>query len=103
MGNHTAGALIVGIAEAMYERRREGEEAKELLDAAMDKAQSSSGYSSDVEFDDAFDPGTSFRKLLIEVYKPVNRDEADYLDDDDGWNLFYDEIHGPFSKEYGLS
>ncbi len=103
MGNHTAGALIVGFAETMYDRRQEGETAKEILDAAVEKAKASSGFSTDAEFDDSFDPGTTFRKLLIEVFTPAGRNPDDYTSDEGGWELFYDEIHTAFSDEYGLS
>lgn len=106
MGNHTAGALIVGIAVAMNERRRENETARDVLSAAMDRAMSSSGFSTDVEFDDDATPDSPFGKLLIEVYKPESRDAGEYEDDDDGdgegYDLYYDEVYGPFREEYGL-
>lgn len=96
MGNHAAGSMIVNVATAMFERRRSGETAIQILDAAVEKAKASPGYSSDTEYDDAPWKDGPFRSLLIEAFG--NGD--DFADDDDG-ERFFDNCYWPFKQRTG--
>lgn len=97
MGNHTAGSMVVAVAEAMGERRHEGETAMEILDAAVARAKASPGYSGDTEFDDApYEDGT-FRSLLIEAFG-----EGDDFGSDQDGERFFDKCYWPFKKRHEM-
>lgn len=97
MGNHSAGAAIVALAETMADRRRAGETAISILDAAASKAKASSGFSPDIELDDAPYDDTPFRALLVEAYG----DGDDFSDDEDG-ERFYVTCLSPFFEAHGF-
>jgi hypothetical protein len=98
MGNHAAGAMIVTTVEAMADRRRPGESAMDILDAALAKVKASPGFSTDAEFDDAAQPETPFGQVITEAFGTPGKVYDDPEGDD-----WYDDVYAPFAQRFGLT
>ena len=94
MGNHAIGGAFVAVVEATAERRRTGETALDVLDAAAERLDI---RGADAEFDDAPFDGGCFHKILIEAFCPTYLS----LNDEDG-EEFYEKVYLPFSKRFEL-
>jgi len=110
MGNHSIGAAMAAVAATMADRRRDGETALEILDAAAD---ASGVRGMDAEFDDAREPGQPLGDLIFEAFAPnglADRERYNELneasfDDDaamEAFDALYDATYGAFSKRYKL-
>lgn len=94
MGNHTVGAAMVALVEAIAARRRPDETGLSILDEAAERTEI---RGADAEFDDAPYEDGIFRSILIEAFNPT----YDETDDEDG-DEFYETVYEPFSKRYEL-
>jgi hypothetical protein len=118
MGNNRLGATMASVTEAMVGRRREGETALELLDAAADAA---GIRDMDADFDGQDDAEEPLGRLLFEAFAPNGTDDIPrYLElmyaIDDGdveegpaldaaqkeFDALQEAVYDGFRKRYGL-
>jgi len=119
MGNNRLGASMASITEALVPRRREGETALDLLDAAADAA---GIRGMDADFDGQDRPGEPLGDLLFEAFSPngiadIERYEEVSQSIDDGeveygtpeheaaqaeFDAMYEAVYGGFRKRYDL-
>ena len=119
MGNNRLGATFAKIAETMVARRREGETALEILDAAAGAAEI---RGMDMDFDDQDRPSEPLGLLLFEAFAPNGVQDAERyasleesIDDDEleygspeheaaqtEFDAMHEAVHGAFRKRYEL-
>ena len=119
MGNNRLGATFARIAETMVDRRREGETALEILDAAAEAAEI---RGMDMDFDDQNRPDQPLGLLMFEAFAPNGVKDAERyasleesIDDGDlepgsaeleaaqtEFDSLYQAVHGSFRKRYRL-
>jgi hypothetical protein len=119
MGNNRLGATFAKMAETIVARRREGETALEILDAAAEAADI---RGMDMDFDGQDSTSEPLGRLLFEAFSPNGVADIERYDEvsesiDDGefeygseehdaarteFDAIYEAVYGEFRKRYEL-